>query len=400
MKATKRLLPFILAAGSLFAARAPTIKPHLWDFGPELVHGFPAGPARDDIVPGEFFVDPPTLENLGFRCYVDGDRHRNATVAVSYRSKGESAGPEAQLILPIGHEIVTRFTLTRGIRPGETLRDISQHYRTGNLFAGSVLFRDSGATSEVRFTMSDPDGGAPREPKVVTVATRVEPVVSGQGRTLHVYPGGTKPADEFKWNNHPTGAVADHNTLVSGRVGFRTPLWSNAHLRNNLFLGNDAMISSGTFTPELTTLDYNGYHGKDIIWARDREEPRRYATLAEFSAATGLERHGRMVDFDIFVRASPVRDGMTHQTSDFDRRLQTASNAIDADVRLPNINDDFTGSAPDPGALEHGRPRRTTVRASRHKSPGAIVELGNSKCCTLVASFYPGFAPQCRSSVS
>lgn len=303
-------------------------------------------------------------------------------------------------MLRIGHEIVTRFTLTRGIRPGETLRDISQHYRTGNLFAGSVLFLESGATYEVRFTMSDPDGGAPREPKVVTVATRVEPVVSGQGRTLHVYPGGTKPADEFKWNNHPTGAVAYHNTLVSGRVGFRTPLWSNAHLRKNLILGNDAMISSGTFTPVLTTLDYNGYHGKDIIWARDREEPRLYATLAEFSAATGLERHGRMMSFDVFIRASPVQNGKTYQTFDFDRRLQTASNAIDAHVRLPNINDDFTGSAPDPGALEHGRPRRTTVRASRRKSPGAIVEPGNSKCCTLVASFHSGFAPRCRSSVS
>jgi hypothetical protein len=400
MKATKRLLPFILAAGSLFAARAPAIKHDPWDFDPKIVHGSPAGPARDDIVPGEFFVDPPTLENMGFRCHVEGDRHRNATVAVSYRSKGESAWPEAPLILPIGHEIVTRFTLTRGIRPGETLRHISQHYRTGNLFAGSVLFLEPGATYEVRFTMSDPDGGAPREPKVVTIATRAEPVASSQGRTLHVYPGGTKPADEFKWNNHPTGAVAYHNTLVSGRVGFRTPLWSNAHLRKNLFLGNDAMISSGTFTPELTTLDYNGYHGKDIIWARDREEPRRYATLAESSAATGLERHGRMMSFDVFVRASPVRDGMTYQTSDFDQRLQTASNAIDADVRLPNINDDFTGSAPNPGALEHGRPRRTTVRASRHKSPGAIVELGNSKCYTLVVWFHSNFAPRCRSSAS
>jgi hypothetical protein len=617
MKATKRLLPFILAAGSLFAARAPTIKPDPWDFDPKIVHGFPEGPARDDIVPGEFFVDPPTLENLGFRWYVEGDRNRNAAVAVSYRRKGYSAWREAQPMLRIGHEIVTRFTLTRGMRPGETLRDISQHYRTGNLFAGSVLFLESGATYEVRFTMSDPDGGAPREPKVVTVATRAEPVVSSQGRTLHVYPGGKKPtgpeesafdrvaaaydaarpgdiilihagthtmpgapyrwtksgepgrpivlrgagtgqtilegadlktdlfhlvganhllfedltirrvrtaidaggrkdpgaswltvrrcrieeaikgictmsensqswyiADNiitgrnlkwhprpndtymegshtgvnvygqghvvcynrisgfsdslalannpapepeapqrhpvnvdvynndlsvavddtletdhgahnirvyrnllynahtalsmqpayggpiyfirnvaygitsipFKWNNHPAGAVAYHNTLVSGRVGFRTPLWSNGHLRNNLILGNDAMISSGTFTPELTTLDYNGYHGKDIIWARDREEPRRYATLAEFSAATGLERHGRMVDFDVFVRASPVQDGKTYQTSDFDLRLRTGGKAIDAGVRLPNINDDFTGSAPDLGALEHGRP--------------------------------------------
>lgn len=614
-----RIFPLFLfvAAGSLFAARAPTIKPNYWDLGPELVHGYPESAARDDIVPGEFIVDPPTFENLGFRWYVDGDRNRNASVAVSYRRKGDGAWREAPPMFRVRHEIVTRSISTRGMQPGQTLRDISQHYRTGNLFAGSVMFLEPGATYEVRFTMSDPEGGAPREPKVVSVATRAEPVASKEGRTLQVFPGRKKPArpteymfddvaaayaaarpgdiifihagthampgapyrwtksgepgrpivlrgagggqtileganlktdlfhlagashlvfedltirrvrtaidaggrkdpgaswvtvrrcrieeaingiwtlseqsqcwyiadniitgtdqewyprpndtymsgshtgvnvygqghvvcynrisrfsdsvaianitapepgapqrhpvnidfyhndlsfavDDtletdygahnvrvyrnllynahtalsmqpsyggpiyfirnvaygitsiaFKWNNQSAGAIAYHNTLVSGRVGFRSPLWSNGHLRNNLILGNDAMISTGTFTPELSTLDYNGYRGKGITWARDREAPRTYATLAEFSAATGLERHGRMVDFDTFVRASPVRDGATYRTTDFDLRLQPGSKAIDAGVRLPGINDDFTASAPDLGALEHGRP--------------------------------------------
>jgi hypothetical protein len=48
-------------------------------------------------------------------------------------------------------------------------------YRTGNLFAGSVLFLEPATTYEVRFTMSDPDGGAPTEPRIVTAATRAEP---------------------------------------------------------------------------------------------------------------------------------------------------------------------------------------------------------------------------------
>jgi hypothetical protein len=47
---------------------------------------------------------------------------------------------------------------------------------------------------------------------------------------------------------------------------------------------------------------------------------------------------------------------VTYQTSEFDLRLQAGSKAIDAGVRLPNINDGFTGSAPDLGALEHGQP--------------------------------------------
>ncbi len=43
-----------------------------------------ANPTR----PGEFVVDPPTLINLGFEWFIDGDDNRNATVAVSYRKAG------------------------------------------------------------------------------------------------------------------------------------------------------------------------------------------------------------------------------------------------------------------------------------------------------------------------
>jgi hypothetical protein len=35
--------------------------------------------------------------------------------------------------------------------------------------------------------------------------------------------------------------------------------------------------------------------------------------------------------------------------------LHASSNAIDAGVRLPNINDDYGGEAPDLGVLEHGQ---------------------------------------------
>ena len=34
---------------------------------------------------GQFIVEPPTLENLGFEWYIDGDENRNATVKVEYR---------------------------------------------------------------------------------------------------------------------------------------------------------------------------------------------------------------------------------------------------------------------------------------------------------------------------
>jgi hypothetical protein len=37
-------------------------------------------------------------------------------------------------------------------------------------------------------------------------------------------------------------------------------------------------------------------------------------------------------------------------------RLKAGSKAVDAGVRLPNVNDGFSGRAPDLGAYEVGRP--------------------------------------------
>ena len=40
-----------------------------------------------------------------------------------------------------------------------------------------------------------------------------------------------------------------------------------------------------------------------------------------------------------------------------DFSLKPNSVAVDAGCRLPNLNDDFTGKAPDLGALEVGKPQ-------------------------------------------
>ena len=46
-----------------------------------------ASPANA-VVAGEFIVDPPTLINLGFEWFMQGDDNRNASVDVSYRKQG------------------------------------------------------------------------------------------------------------------------------------------------------------------------------------------------------------------------------------------------------------------------------------------------------------------------
>ncbi len=80
-------------------------------------------------------------------------------------------------------------------------------------------------------------------------------------------------------------------------------------------------------------------------------------TLEEFSRATGLEKHGVLVDFDSF-RNVPMPDHSRPETVYFakqlDFRLTEGSPAIDAGCILPNVNDGYAGNAPDLGALEIG----------------------------------------------
>ncbi len=605
----RALLPALAVAHALATTSAWAYR--IWDFDPDAVHGFAEGPRRNDIVPGELIIDPPTIHNLGFRWYVEGDTNGNATVEVAYRRSGDVAWREALPTLRINHEVAARY---RG-----------RHCRTANLFAGSILFLDPETAYEVRFTMEDPDGGAPEEPRYLTVATRSEPRAAVDGRILHVYPPGFQgakenahvfddlmsayeragPGDVFflhagvhpatgapyvlthggnenrpivfrgagagrtvieglghgtdlfqlqsadhimfedltlrrahtairtglttgigidkggpgatgltvrrchienvlngiwttteksanwfiadnvitgideawyprprsgymdgshtgvniygqghvvcynrisrfsdslaianyhpppmdirkqavnidfynndlsfamddtieadygchniriyqnlcynthsalsiqpsyggpvylirnvvygarrslKWSMVPSGPVAYHNTLISAGRAFSSPVWSNGHLRNNLFLGNGAIINTGTVTPALSTMDYNGWYidrsdPTPIRWVVGEDDKRDYATLESFASDTGHERNGTLVDYGIFYRAAPVERGATYNREEVDLRLRPGSSAVNAGLRLPNVNDDFRGTAPDLGAYEAG----------------------------------------------
>src|SRR3954467_3124579 len=56
------------------------------------------------VSPGEFLIDPPTLINLGFEWFIEGDANHNATVDVSYRKKGESQWKAALPLLRLHNE--------------------------------------------------------------------------------------------------------------------------------------------------------------------------------------------------------------------------------------------------------------------------------------------------------
>jgi len=193
-----------------------------------------------------------------------------------------------------------------------------------------------------------------------------------------------------KFTASSAGLVVYHNTLIAP-VKPMLLAASNVHYRNNLVLGKSETLE--TFAVETNTnyssSDYNGFRPNEgamfsFEWssppmnvranfpgemgklstqqqaqlesqARDR---RRFKTLKEYSEATGQDKHSVLVDYDIFVKVAPAGpDPRTlYKPADFDFQLRPGSVAVDAGVRLPGVNDDFTGRAPDLGAYEVGRP--------------------------------------------
>jgi hypothetical protein len=106
-------------------------------------------------------------------------------------------------------------------------------------------------------------------------------------------------------------------------------------------------------------MDYDGYRrnadGPLIRWfdGRTREI---YQSLQAFTEATGLERHGLMVDYDAFVKAAPPRLGVTSDFAQVNLQPRTGAIIVDRGVSLPGINDGFSGKAPDLGCYELGAP--------------------------------------------
>jgi hypothetical protein len=91
-------------------------------------------------------------------------------------------------------------------------------------------------------------------------------------------------------------------------------------------------------------------------------EARKFPTLEAYAQATKQDQHSVLVDYDVFVNvprldAQDVRTVQkVYKAEDFDFRLKPGGAAVDRGVALPNVNEGFTGRAPDLGALEVGRP--------------------------------------------
>jgi len=178
----------------------------------------------------------------------------------------------------------------------------------------------------------------------------------------------------LKLQGAPSGVVFYHNTLIGEAHDMGAA--SNVHFRNNLILGQGAwpeIFTMDTFT-NYSSSDYNGFRpnpgsASAFVWNspadgivadyRADRVKRSYPDLAAYSKATGQDRHSRLVDYTDFVRVTapdPANPTRFYSPGEFDFSLRPKSRAVDAGVALPNVNDGFTGRAPDLGAFERGQP--------------------------------------------
>jgi hypothetical protein len=179
-----------------------------------------------------------------------------------------------------------------------------------------------------------------------------------------------------------TGAIFYNNTILSETAP--TGVGSNMHWANNLILGEgftDRIFDISTAT-NYTSSDYNGFRvnpgvAASFRWssppfgvASDQPAPghtqnivaRDFATLADYSAATGQDKHSILVDYDVFGNVpkldatDPAQRTTRVDVTNVDFGLKPNSAAANKGVVIPNVTDGYTGTGPDLGALETGRP--------------------------------------------
>ena len=156
-------------------------------------------PPRNAVSTGEFLIEPPTLINLGFEWFIQGDDNRNASVKVSFRKQGETDWFSALPLLRLHGERIFVGTQFDVVAP--------------NMFGGSILDLEPDTDYEARFVMTDPDGVIGEASKTVTVRTRAEPVPHEEGRVFHVYPRGFEGA---KFEPSFEGLMCAYNSSCGG----------------------------------------------------------------------------------------------------------------------------------------------------------------------------------------
>lgn len=180
---------------------------------------------------------------------------------------------------------------------------------------------------------------------------------------LHLTPVNKGP-DPMAGPFRTSGGFLIHNTIVKKGPAMR--VWSNegpAHyfrVYNNLFVGTPARSAIELSSPTMrhAKFDHNIWAGQGITrfarWNR-----KNYGSIEQFSIDTGQEKHGFFISSPARLFVADFKIPKDEKTcvpnTDAVPLLAASSPAIDKGMRLPSINDDFTGRAPDLGAYELGQ---------------------------------------------
>jgi hypothetical protein len=155
----------------------------------------------------------------------------------------------------------------------------------------------------------------------------------------------------YKLNQDPSGFYIFHNTAI--RPGWAWTQYGH-HVSNFSFLNN---LTIGTKSPvqmqpviRFAHIDYNGWAPDGRFTFRDT-----WQEFAELRKDSPYERHGVLLRQPIFQEPIEIpKEFAAFMTPPASIKLNPTCNAVDAGVKLPNVNDTFTGQAPDLGALEQG----------------------------------------------
>lgn len=156
----------------------------------------------------------------------------------------------------------------------------------------------------------------------------------------------------FKFNNEPTGMILLHNTVLRpgiawGQYGLRA---DNFVMRNNIIIGTSGAPADITTDFSLATIDYNGWRpdGNFLVGGQN------WSNFADLQANSPYEHNGRLLPGLPFAASVTIPGSPNTQVSPIDASLSAGSNAVDAGLRLPNVNDGYAGANPDLGAIELG----------------------------------------------
>ena len=177
----------------------------------------------------------------------------------------------------------------------------------------------------------------------------------------------------FKLKRFSQGDVVLHNTVIKVGAGLGgNDTMDFAYFRNNLAIGGPTggvnWGDYGAGNPYAADIISPGTHSSfdyDAVGVYGTQ----YVALIGERPFTEVEKHG--VEYikleDTFINIAFPNPPIPEQAV-ADLRLKPGSKAQDAAMRIPNVNDDFAGKAPDCGAYETGRelpqygPRKRIIR--------------------------------------